>query len=185
MSYLLRSRFIREEFLKWSLSIALLCWAITATAWAISKNARTVLIGVSDETSYVIATENASLQKKELLSFAKEFLLSFYQYSPESFGTQISRAGDLMANDCWEQHKAQLASIGDKLKKEPLSQVAVIDSIEAIDDENFDAFLNLTVSRKLEVTHAKIRVTLKISKKRRSESNPWPFEILEFRDAII
>ena len=185
MSYMLRSRFVREEFLKWALSLALLLWAITATAWALSKTTRTVLIGVSDENSYVIAAENASLQKKELLSFAKEFLLSFYQYNPESFGTQISRAGDLMSTDCWEQHKAQLATVGERLKKEPLSQTAVVDSIEAVDDENFEAVLSLAVNRKLDTSRVKVRVSLKISKKRRSESNPWPFEILEFRDAII
>ncbi len=185
MSYILKSRFVREELLRWALVIVLFGWAVTATAWAISKNPKTVLIGVADDSSYVISVENAVLEKKELLSFSKEFLLSFYQYSPESFGTQISRAGDLMSTDCWEQHKMQLGIIAEKLKKEPLSQTATIESIDAIDNETFEAVVNLAVSRKLETTQAKVRVTLKISKKRRSESNPWPFEILEFRDAVI
>ncbi len=79
----------------------------------------------------------------------------------------------------------QLGLIAEKLKKVPLNQTATIESIDAIDSETFEAILNLTVSRKLETTRAKVRVALKISKKRRTESNPWPFEILEFRDAII
>ena len=72
--YWLRSRFVREEVLRLSLIVALGLWAITATAVALLKTEKTILIGVSDDSSYVISNSNETLRRKEVVSFIRSFI---------------------------------------------------------------------------------------------------------------
>jgi hypothetical protein len=105
--YWLRSRFIREEVLRASVIVILFSWAVTASLIALLKKDRIILIGVADESSYVISQTNEILRRKEVVSFVRGFIASYYEFTPTSHVEKISRAGDLMTAPLWESKRAE------------------------------------------------------------------------------
>ena len=52
MNYLFKSRFYREELLRWILIVAVTLWALSATFIAVTRRDKTIVIAVSDDSSY-------------------------------------------------------------------------------------------------------------------------------------
>lgn len=185
VQYWLRSRFIREEVLRASLVATLLCWAITATVVALMKTEKTILIGISDDASYVISQSNETLRRKEIVSFVRGFVSNYYEFSPNNHAEKISRAGDMMASSLWESKRADLQRINERLKTEPLVQTSKVLSIDLLDDETVEVLLQIHIAKRIESIATNLKVTLKVRGHERSESNPWPFEISEVSDAVL
>ena len=183
--YWLRSRFVREEVLRLSLIVVLGLWAITATAVALLKTEKTILIGVSDDSSYVISNSNEALRRKEVVSFIRSFIESYYEFSPANHAEKLSRAGDMMTPTLWEQKRPDLQRLNERLKIEPLVQTAKILSIDMVDDETIEALLQVQIVKRLESVSKNLKVTLKMKAHDRSDSNPWPIEISEVTDAVL
>jgi hypothetical protein len=183
--YWLRSRFIREEVLRTSIIVVLFSWAVTASLIALLKQDRTILIGVADESSYVISQSNETLRRKEIVSFVRGFIASYYEFTPTNHAEKISRAGDLMAAPLWESKRAGLLSINDRLKADPLVQSAKVLSIDLIDEQSVEALIQIQINKRIESITTNLKVTLKVHQRERTESNPWPFEIAEVSDAVL
>ena len=75
--------------------------------------------------------------------------------------------------------------IKSKLTKNPLSQRAEILSMDLVNNERIEAIIGLTVWARMNEQRIKIKVTLKIEKVIRSESNTWGYEISEVKDEVI
>ena len=185
VQYWLRSRFIREEALRAALFAALTLWAVTATTVALLKTEKMILIGVSDDASYVISQSNETLRRKEIVSFVRAFISNYYEFSPSNHAEKISRAGDVMASTLWESKRADLLQINERLKTEPLVQTSKVLSIDLLDDETVEVLLQIHIAKRIESVSTNLKVTLKVRPHERSESNPWPFEISEVSDAVL
>lgn len=183
--YWLRSRFIREEVLRLGLIIALTLWATSATLIAVLKKDRTILIGVTDDASYVISDSNEALRRKEIVSFVRTFVENYYEFTPTNHAEKISRAGDVMASGLWESKRADLKQVNDRLKTDPLVQTAKIVSIDLIDETTIEATLQIAILKRIETISTNLKVTLKVRPHERTESNPWPYEIAEVSDAVL
>jgi hypothetical protein len=182
--YWLKSRFIREEVLRLLLITALALWALTATAVALLKTEKTVLIGVADEASYVISQSNETIKRREIASFVRSFIESYFEFTPNNHAEKISRAGDLMAKSLWDEKLPNLLKINERLKTEPLIQSAKIHSIDLINEETVEAMLQVQITKRIESITTNLKVTLKVRPHERTESNPWPFEITEVKDEV-
>lgn len=182
--YWLKSRFIREEALRVALITALALWAITATAVALLKTEKTILIGVSDEASYVISKSNEAVKRKEIASFVRSFIENYFEFTPNNHAEKISLAGDLMAKSLWDEKRPTLLKINERLKTEPLVQSAKILSIDLLDPETVEVLLLITIAKRIESVSTNLKVTLKVREHERTESNPWPHEITEVKDEV-
>jgi hypothetical protein len=182
--YWLKSRFIREEILRVALIVALTLWAVTATVVALLKTEKTILIGVSDEASYVISQSNEAVKRKEIASFVRGFISNYYEFSPSNHAEKISRAGDLMAKSLWDEKRPSLLKINERLQTEPLVQTAKILSIDLINEETVEALLQIQITKRIKSVNTNLKVTLKVSPRERTQSNPWPFEITEVKDEV-
>lgn len=185
MSYLFKSRFYREELMRWILLVALAAWAISATYVATTRKDKLVVIAVSDELSYVVQTTNIARDQKELLAFTKAALNKLYTYDEKSFSANLSSVSDLMSDDLWQERKDEYLKLLEKLKADPLSQISKIESIEEIDANHLKATLQVTIRHKIQTTEIRVRVELEIRRRERTENNPWMFEIASIKDAVI
>lgn len=182
--YWLKSRFIREEALRLALIAALSLWAITATLVALLKTEKTILIGVSDEASYVISQSNEAVKRKEIASFVRSFIENYFEFTPSNHAEKISLAGDLMAKSLWDEKRPNLLKINERLKSEPLIQSAKILSIDLINEETVEALLEIHIAKRIESVSTNLKVTLKVRPHERTETNPWPYEITEVKDEV-
>lgn len=175
----------REELLRWGLIAALSAWALTATIALAMKSDRTILIGVSDDSSYLIEATNLSIQRKELGSFAKTFVDFYYSFDENSYETRLSRAGDLMSSDLWELKSQEFQKMKAALAKDPLSQTAMVLSIDESATNFVEALVAIRIHRKLESRTAKLKVSIKVTPRERTPENPWPYEVVEITDATL
>ncbi len=182
--YLFKSRFFREELLRWGLIVALAAWALTATLALILKRERTILIGVSDDSSYLIQEVNPSVQRKELASFIKAFVSQYYSFEAATYEARLSRAGDFMSQELWQLKQSEILKMKDALSKDPLSQRASIVSIDEIGDGKLEVLLAVAVQKRLRTTQVRLTVSLKIENQKRTLENTWPYRIVEITDAI-
>lgn len=181
----LRSRFIREEILKWALTFVFATWAVVASSVALMKQDRVILVGVSDDSTYLIQGTNEHSKRKEVSSFIRNFIANYYSFSPANHAEQMGRAGDLMEKGLWDQKRESLLKINERLKVEPLIQKAEILSIDLLASDHAEAVVALTIFQKIEKVEAKLKVSIKFRDRSRTESNPWPFAITEVSDATL
>ncbi|MDZ4084483.1 MAG: hypothetical protein U1E10_16180, partial [Bdellovibrionales bacterium] len=155
-----------------------------ATAVALLKTEKTILIGVADEASYVISQSNEAVKRKEITSFVRSFISNYYEFSPSTHAEKISLAGDLMAKSLWDEKRPNLLKINERLKTEPLVQTAKILSIDLINEETVEAMLQLQITKRIESITTNLKVNLKVRPQERTETNPWPIEITEVKDEV-
>ncbi|RYZ89888.1 MAG: hypothetical protein EOP06_08670 [Proteobacteria bacterium] len=185
MNYVLRSRMYREELLRWALIIALFCWAVVATAVAATTKSQILVIGVSDNESYLISEVNAAHEQKEVVAFLQKFIGRYYGFDEKTFGESISGAGDMMSEDLWALKQPEIQKLATNLKVDPLSQSVSILSLDKIDEGKFEALIRLEIRRKLDVAKVDVRVSMKIEKRERNAQNVWPYELVEVSDAVL
>lgn len=185
MSYVLKSRLYREEMLKWALVIALFAWAITATVVAASAKNEIVLVGVSDNESYLITPENKAHEQKELVGFVRKYLSLYYSFDEKTFAQNISAAGDLMSEELWIAKQPELEKLAANLKTDPLSQHANILSLDYLEDGKYEASIELVIHRKLDRAKALVKVNLRLERRIRTSNNVWPYEVTELTDAVL
>jgi len=181
----LKSALVRNEIKHWLLIAALSLWAMIASFFALKNNSKTILIGIDDNGSRIITETSDRILQNELKNFTKYFIEHFYSYDEKTYPDQMSSASDLMSPDLWESQKPKLLEIKEKLQKLPLVQIAEIENLDKVDSDKIEGLLNLTIKSKLSEHKVKLKITLKIAKAKRSEQNPWGFEITELSDAVL
>lgn len=182
MELIFKSKLYRESLLRAALYFCLVLWATIASTIALRKTDKTVLIGISANETKLITDTNDVILKDELRNFLRSFLLSYYSYSSETYAPQMDKASNLMSQNLWERQKDQLAKQVEALKQYPLTQSAEITNIDQLGEKSFEAQLNLRIQSKLAPKSASIRVQIKIDQVKRTELNPWGYEVTEVSD---
>ncbi len=181
---LFKSKLLRESILYWLSFAGLLLWALTATAWAVLKSDKTVLIGIDEAGTRIITNSSDRLIQSELRQFLKYFFEMYYSYNEVNFNERMSLSTDLFSNVLWEQQRDKIIQIGLNLKKTPLTQSSEIQSIDRIDNNKIEAILILNVNSRMSEQKVKLRVQLTYTRVERSEKNPWGFELDQLIDAV-
>ena len=179
-----RSKLYREEIKHWWLLTALFIWAVLATITAIKPN-KTLLLALDESGTRLITDSQDKFIRLELKNFITQFLNNYYTFNELTFQSQISNATDLMSKDLWDREKEKLAQLNEKLKADPISQFVQILSIDQIDESNFEITSSITLNSRMSSKIIKIKTKLQVSKIKRSESNPWGFEVTELTDVVL
>lgn len=158
---------------------------VTVSLALLQKEDKILLIAISDGDVKTISDHNDRILQSELKNFIKKFLDDYFQYSSTSYEAQISKASDLMSQNLWTQLLPELEKQKNKLKSVDLIQLAEIESIDSVSNLAFEAVLKVSVKTKLETRAFRIRVHLKLAEKKRTETNPWNYEVIEVRDELI
>lgn len=182
---LFKSRLYREELLRWSLIFCLLGWAVTSTAWAWSKEEKTLLLGFDENGARIITDSKDVLLRDESMKFIKTFVSLFLNYDAQNHKDQIGKAADLMSKELWDRSKDKLSEVNQKLKDQPLSQSAEIESIDLIGENLFEVRINVIVRQRLGENRAQVKMTIGLGKRERTETNPWFFEVKEMKDELL
>ncbi|RYZ93133.1 MAG: hypothetical protein EOP06_02085 [Proteobacteria bacterium] len=185
MQYLLKSRMYREELLRWILIIVLALWALTVTVAYLRSRPQTIVIGVSDDASYLIETRSQSHEAKEKLTYLKAFIANYYSFNEKNYDAKMSRAGDSMSQDLWQSKQAEILKIKASLASNPYSQEIKLLSVDDLGDGKIEALTMVMVRRKLNVTPVKLKISLKVEAKARDQASPYPFEVTELSDATL
>lgn len=185
INFLFRSKLLRESILYWATLVALLMWAIIATAFAFLKSDKTVLIGIDEAGTRIIASTSDRLVQSELRNFLKYFFEMYYSYNDQNYNERMSLSTDLFSNALWEQQRDKIVQLGVNLKKTPLSQSMEIQSIDRIDNSKIEAFLLLTIHARMNDQKVKLKVQLSYQRVQRNEKNPWGFEVMEISDVSL
>lgn len=182
---LFRSRLYREEILRWSLMAALFLWAVTGTVWGLSRSEKFVLIAMTDQGARLVKTSDDESLRDESLKFLKAFVALYLNFDPGSYDANVGQAADMMSSDLWGRLKERLFEVSQKMKSQPLSQSAVIESVDAISANEFEVLVRLKVRQKLEASNGTLKLRLSLREKPRTEANPWRFEIVELKDELL
>lgn len=185
MNLIFTSKLYREEFKHWVLILALTLWALIASVFAFRNQSKTILIGIDDIGTRVIAESSDRLLQSELKNFLNTFFDQYYTYDDKNFSDRVGKATEMMSSSLWDSVKDKLLEQNEKLKKNPLSQFAEIQSIDLIDQGRIEAILNLKIKSRLNEQTVRLKVNLEFKKVSRSEKNPWGFEVVELSDATI
>lgn len=179
------SKLYRDEIKHWLLIVLLLLWSTLATFFAFKNNSKTILIGIDNSETRIISETNDRILQNELKNFINNFVENYYSYDDQSFGDKISQSSDLMAKSLWEIQAPKLLEVQNKLKSQPLSQFAEVESMDKIDSNKVEVVLNLTIKSKLTEHKVKIKVIILYTKTKRTEQNPWGYQIEELSDATL
>ena len=179
------SRLYREEFLRWSLVVALTLWGLTASLWAASKKRETLLIAISESGARVIPSSDDSALKSEATEFLKTFLGHYFNYSEATHREQIGKAADLMSADLWDRLKSKLLDVNERLKTQPLTQKSEIESIDRTGENAFESVLQVDVRSRMKESKARVKVSVEVRRRARTRENPWALEVVEIKDELL
>lgn len=180
----LKSALYREEILKWSLYFALIAWAITATAYAVSKRQEVILVGFDQNGARIISEEKDRLLQGEAVLFIQAFLQGYLNFDAGTFQSQMGKAADFFSEEVWQQEQPKLLKIGARLKTDPLSQSGEILAIDKVGGGTYEIQVLIRVNRRAQVTQAKASVVVELKKRVRTTSNPWLFEISRIEERL-
>jgi hypothetical protein len=182
---LFKSRLYREEILRWLLMGALFFWAVTSTVWGFSRSEKLVLIAMTEHGARLVSASDDESLREESLKFLKAFVVLYLNYEPATYDANVGQAADLMSSDLWGRLKEHLLGVSQKMKAQPLSQSAVIETIDAISQTEFEVIVTLKVRQKLEESKGTLKLRISLREKPRTEGNPWRFEIVELKDELL
>ena len=174
-----------SDLLKRAIISGLVVYAGVATYLLLKLDPKPILIGVDSYGTRIIQTADDRLIRTERQNFLKRFIQGFYAYDSLSFEKKVSESGDLMSADLWDKKKTEFQSLSARLKDSEISQRVEISDLREIDPTTYQADLVLTVKNRLQETKAKLRVDLTVRGVRRSESNPYPYEVVNYDEAEI
>lgn len=185
MSYILKSRMYREELLRWILIVALGLWAITASVAYLRMKPQTIVIGVSDDASYLIETESKAHVAKEKVLFLSKFIDSYYAFDEKTFDMKMTRAGDFMSQDLWQIKQPEILKVKAALIASPYTQTLKVLNIDDLGEGKVEAMVLVGVTKKLTTGSARVKITMRIQDKLRDLTSAYPFEVTEFSDATL
>lgn len=185
ISLIYKSKLLREEIKHWLAIVALSLWGLIATIFAFSRSNRMVVIGMDEAGTRIISSTSDRLVQNELKAYLKSFFDLYYSYSDVTYNERMKLATDMFSEDLWQREKEKIAKIGDNLKKMPLEQKMVIESIDRVDNDKLEAILALSIRTRMNEQKVKLRVVINYKRTERSEMNPWGFEITDISDATL
>ena len=182
---LLKSKIYREEILRWVLILALFAWAMVATVIALRAKPETLLIGLDDHGARLITDQKDRLLVTESTKLIQNFVDLYYSYNEVNHGVRVGHATDLMTEELWKKLQPELAKVQEKLSKEPLTEVAEIDSIDQLGPNRIQVLVSLTIKQRMSERVVKIRLEIGLRQRERTSSNPYGFEIVSLSESTI
>jgi hypothetical protein len=160
-------------------------WLVVSSVLLVRNEPKTVLIGIDQYGTRVIAQEDDRLLLLERGNFVKRFLSLAYTYNSTDFEDKITAASDMMSEDLWKERRSDFLRLKERLSKDELLQRAKVLEIREIDKESFEADLELTTSSGMKKASTKLRIEIRLKKVRRTTPNPYPFEVQSYVETII
>ncbi len=145
---------------------------------------KTLIIGVDSSGTKILTDSNEKLLQGEVLSFLKSYIALTYRYTSETYESQLSRSGDFLTDELWNEKQASFKAIGEKLKSRDLIQNAAIQGITQIDANKYTAQLQMSIQEKLTTRSVKLKVTVETIKAPRSPENPYPIRISKLTEEV-
>lgn len=178
------SRATQLSLLRKTLIFGLVIYSALLTIIMFRVKPHAILIGIDQYGTRVISAAGDRLLKKEKENFLKHFLALLYSYNEETFETRISDCGDLMTKVLWAAKKQEFLKLKEKLKTEPLTQIAEITELREIDQGEYEADVSLKIRRKLTENTIKLRVQIRVKSSARAENDPYPFEVENYDESL-
>lgn len=171
----------KTRILVGSIIVALLLWAITASIFLLIHDEKTVLISVENGRARILSADSES--KEEAAAFIKNVLENLYNFNTESFSKNVGLAVDAMSAELWSKEKEKFLSLKNTLKENNISQSAIIEKINLLEDGRYEAVLNVLLNIRVSREAFTQKVILGLKKIKRSEQNPWGLEVVELNEA--
>lgn len=182
---LFKSRLYREEIYRWVLVFSLFLWGLGSTIIAVSRSDKLMLISISDHGARLIQSEDDEALRDEAVKFIQQFVGSYLNFDSNSYSATIGQASDLMSEELWSRNQQKYKEIDQRMKSQPLSQTATIESIDAVSPNEFEVIALLRVRQKIEESTGRLKLRMSLRSKARNEANPWRFEIVELKDELL
>jgi len=181
----LASSFEKVQKLKMVLVIVLGVYSAVTTLCLVKVKPKTILIGIENNATRIIGSNDDRLLRLEKQAFLKQFIRTLYNYDESSYKEKVSLAGDLMSDQLWKGEKPKFEEISKKLEGKEITQEVRILDLREIDLDQYEADLELKVKDRLTEVTPKIKVKITINEHRRSDLNPYPYEVEHYDEQNI
>lgn len=168
--------------IKTSLVSGLFLWGLTATLYAISKESKTVLIGIDDNGTRVIENKEDPLFKTEVVAFIRHFSLLLYNFDQNTYVENVGSASDLMSVNLWEQLESKLKAKREVVSAKSISHSGIIEQIIKLDDHVYEVQIQGYEQRNLKRVQRKLKLQVRLNKTERTNMNPWGMEVDEIKE---
>jgi hypothetical protein len=164
---------------------SLVIYSIILSVILIKQKPETLLIGIDQYGTRLISDQDDRLLKAEKINFLKLFLRIYHTYDSDGYTTAISRAGDLMSQQYWNEKKPEFLQRQEVLKGKDYQRTAEIKDLRAIDSTAFEADLVVSEMRSLQETKINLRVEIQLQPIKRSQINAYPFEVVRYVEQVL
>lgn len=179
------NRLTLNQHLRYGLVAVLSIYSITVSALLVTNRQQTIVVGIDQFGTRILGKNDDRLLKLEKHNFLTKFITHAYNYTSDTYSTELSAAGDLMSNALWDAKQSELRQINDKIKQHKLVQSSVTKDLREISQSSYQADLEITVKDKLNERKTSLRVDFTLSPNTRNTQNPFPFEVNNYVEQEI
>lgn len=163
----------------------LVCWSISMSVLAFRNQTKILILQVTEDGVFDVSSDENKLDNIFLINFLRAYVGYCYNYDVNSFDKNMSRCSDMMSEKLWNTKKEQISRAVNELKSDKVSYTTSLDKALSKPDGSFE--LNITTTRFYSggTSDAKVKLTLQITKTKRSVQNPWGYEVQNVQEDII
>jgi hypothetical protein len=141
-----------------------------------------VLIGIDENGSRVITSNEDPLFKTEVVAFLRHFSMLLYNFDPATYLENVGSASELMSANLWEDLETLLRKKQDIVKSNQISHSGIVESIVRLEPSLYEVVLKCMEQRKIKKIDRYIKVQIRLRRIERSGINPWGIEIDELQE---
>jgi hypothetical protein len=155
----------------------LFLWGFTATIYAISKEEKTVLIGIDENGTRIIENTDDPLLKTEIVAFLRHFTLLMYNFDQQTYLENVGSASELMSENLWGELKEALRSKQSIVKEHNVSHTGIVEKIIKVDSSQFEVVVRGFEQRKIKRVERLFKIQVSLRAQDRNQINPWGVEV--------
>lgn len=172
---------------EWIMIIVLLFALVITGLYALSKKSETILIGIDDNGTRVITTEEDPVFKTEVVNFIRTFVALSYNFDQDTFTDNAAKYSDLLSLDLWNQKKTDVVRAAEEIKKEPMQLSTIITKLTKDKDKDgheiYKVYTSQTLTRRARSDKYKYLLEMQISKvAKRTKENPYGYEVTRIEE---
>lgn len=165
-----------------SLASGLFLWGVTATIYAVSKESKTLLIGIDENGTRIIENKEDPLFKTEVVAFIRHFTLLLYNFDSQTYIENVGSASDLMGADLWKELEASLKTKRDVVNERQISHSGVVEQIIKLDESSYEVVLRGFEQRQLKRVERLLKLQVSLNRIHRTNINPWGIEVESLKE---
>ncbi len=170
---------IKPHLIKILLVSSLSLWALTSTFIALTSKNEVLLIGIDQNGTRLITSQEDPLFKTELVGFLRHYFSLSYEFTPKNFTHQVGSATSLLSESLWKKEASNIKKLKTLVESSGLSQSLQIKQLNQVSREKFQALLNIHQKTRLKTQDFQMKVSLGLQKIPRTKNNPWGMEITQ------